>query len=130
MATVSYQKDQTIYQSGEKMKTISLIVRGGVYQKKKDAVISLEQGQLVGITDVAFEEYQFDYVAKMDTVVYEFEYREQGDLSQIFGTAPDYASAFLLATIKQAKVLSNYFQDRMERSKKLYMIVVRMYEST
>ena len=128
MATVSYQKDQTIYQSGEKMKTISLIVRGGVYQKKKDAVISLEQGQLVGITDVAFEEYQFDYVAKMDTVVYEFEYREQGDLSQIFGTAPDYASAFLLATIKQAKVLSNYFQDRMERSKKLYMIVVRMYE--
>ena len=128
MATVSYQKGQAIYQAGNKMKTISLIVRGGVCQKKKDATISLEPGHLVGITDVAFGEYQFDYFAKIDTVVYEFEYREQKDMNQIFGTAPDYASVFLLATIKQARTLANYFQDCVEKSKKLYMIVVKMYE--
>ena len=128
MATVSYQKDQAIYQAGDKTKTISLIVRGGVCQKKKDAIISLEPGHLVGITDVAFGEYQFDYFAKIDTVVYEFDYREPKDMNQIFGTAPDYASVFLLATIKQAKVLSLFFQESVEKSKKLYMIVVKMYE--
>lgn len=128
MAAVSYQEGQIIYRTGDKMKSISLIVKGGVYQKQREAVVLLEPGHLVGITDVSLCEYQCDYYAKMETLVYEFEYHEVEDMKTIFATAPDYASVFLLATIKQANSLSHYFKDSMEKSKKLYMIVIKAYE--
>ena len=128
MAAVSYQEGQIIYKTGDKMKSISLIVKGGVCQKGKEVAITLEPGHLVAITDVSFGEYQCDYYAKMDTVVYEYEYREQRDIYRIFETAPDYANVFLLSTIKQAKALTNYYIACVEKSKKLYLLVVKMYQ--
>ena len=128
MAAVLYEKGSVICKAGERMKDISLIVKGCVSQKMSNMEITLEAGYLIGLMDAPKCEYQCDYIALEDTTVYAFSYAEPEDLKEIFTIQQDYASVFLLAALKQMQVMSRLFVEAMDQTKRLYYLVIKVHK--
>lgn len=128
MAAVLYEKGTVICKAGERMKNISLIVKGYVSQNLSNVKITLEAGYLIGLMDAPRCEYQCDYVAIEDTTVYSFPYEEIDDLNKIFTSQQDYASVFLLAALKQMRGMNNLFVEAMNRTKRMYFLVIKVHK--
>lgn len=128
MAAVSYGKGSVICKAGERMENISLIVKGSVSQNLSTIKIILEAGYLIGLMDAPKCEYQCDYIAIEDTTVYMFPYKKPEDLEDIFTNQQDYAGVFLLAMLKQMQGMSKLFVDAMERTKKMYFLVIKVHK--
>lgn len=128
MAAVLYEKGSLIGKAGERIKDISLIVKGCVSQNLSDVKITLEPGYLIGLMDAAKGEYQCDYVALEDTTVYAFSYAEPEDLNVIFTNQEDYAGVFLLASLKQMQVMSRLFVEAVDRTRRMYLLVIKVHK--
>jgi len=128
MAAIQYEKGTVICKAGERMKSISLIVKGYVSQNLSNIKITLEPGYLIGLMDAPRCEYQCDYIAIEDTTVYSFPYEEIDDLKRIFTGQKDYADVFLLAALKQMQGMNSLFVEAMNRTKRMYLLVIKIHQ--
>lgn len=122
MNTINYKKDSLIYKAGESMQELGLIVKGSVRQETKETTLLWEAGHLIGLAGCDTCVYAADYYAHSDVTIYRFPYSTTDDMMEILTKQEEYGSVFILATLKQTRVLLEEYVRLYEVAKKLYMV--------
>ncbi len=123
MNTKNYKKDTLIYQAGESMNELGLIVKGTVRQDTKESSVILETGHLIGLAGCDECVYAANYFAQDDVTIYEFPYKSTKDMTAILSKQQEYGSVFILAALKQTRLFLEEYAKTYEVAKKLYITI-------
>lgn len=126
MAMLKVPKGQHFIKRGSKMKTLYLIIQGKVRQKSKNDEIQIGSGNMIGIMECIAGNYQNDYMAEEECILYSFSYLSTADFNVIFDTQPKYAPAFLTASYKEATVLIERYQKYYQCAYDYYVFCIDM----
>ncbi len=93
--TLELKKGQTLYHKGAPVKQMAFLKSGHIQAKDDRVGFLIEEGQIVGILDVAFDTYNFSYIATEDTVVVCLPYAGAEDLEMATRTYNQYCTGFV-----------------------------------
>lgn len=128
MAQVNIAKGQKILKRGDKLKEISIILKGSVRQVTKTDEWKLDSGCMVGIMDVVKGISSCDYYAQEDCTLYNFPYHTTDDLEKIFKTQIKYAHMFVIASAKQTALVMTRYGVMLRSWEKFYNFCNDMYQ--
>ena len=91
------ERGAAIFTKGMPVDKIAVIAKGNGMISDDYIQIPISQGDLVGILDIASEEYLYDYIATEDSVVCYFDYKDIADIG-ILGTVKSDYRDFIIQT--------------------------------
>ncbi len=121
-----FKQGDLICKKGERIKELGLIVQGSVILKYNSFQCTLEKGHIIGIAGCNITTQECEYIAKENTVIMSFEYRNAGDFMTIFKSG-EYGNVFILAALKQSAQILGEYERLKVTAKKLYQISVEAY---
>lgn len=105
MASIQYQKNQTIVTEGQSLSHLYLILKGSVQVSFPGGSYTLTKGDVIGICEIASDVHLFGYTAMEDTIVANYSYSGFDTLEDLFQTNKDLAGLFSLSIFKQINYL-------------------------
>lgn len=105
MASIQYQKNQTIVTEGQSLSDLYLILKGSVQVSFPGGSYTLSKGDVVGICEIASDVHIFSYMALEDTIVARYSYMGFDTLDDLFQANKDLTGLFSLSIIKQINTL-------------------------
>lgn len=127
MAMVKVPKGQHFIKRGDKMKNLYMIVQGEVRQISNRNEMVMGSGGIIGIMECITVQYQNDYVAKEECILFPIPYSKTQDLEKVFRSQPKYATAFLSASIKETDQVLKRYQQLKNLSKNCYAFAIEKY---
>lgn len=86
---IKLNKGEYLYEKGNDINSISLIIEGRIEAYSSYGVINFEKNNIAGLTDCLYGICIYDYIAAEDAVVHRFAYSSESDLSGVIGACPD-----------------------------------------
>lgn len=105
MASIQYQKNQTIVAEGQSLSHLYLILRGSVQVSFPGGSYTLTKGDVIGICEVASDVHLFNYTALEDTIAANYAYSGFDTFEDLFQSNRDLAGLFCLSVFKQMNYL-------------------------
>lgn len=129
MGIMKVPKGQHFIKQNDKITQLYLIIQGKVRQVQgKDAYL-IENNNLVGLSECLEGNYQDEYIAEEDCILYPFAYEKPQDFLKIFEEQPKYAVAFLQAALRQAREILEEYEHRLLCAEQLYAFIMEAYRN-
>ncbi|MCR4989627.1 MAG: hypothetical protein K6A38_02025 [Lachnospiraceae bacterium] len=109
MAMKEFAKDAVIFEAGQALDRLYLIVRGSVRVTFPGGSYLLKNGDIVGLADINFKETFLKYEAADKTTVVEYAY-EPGKVSELLTGNKDAVKYFLASLFHQLDELSSHYK--------------------
>lgn len=101
MASIQYQKNQTILRKGQSLSHLYLILKGTVKVSFPGGSYTLSKGDVMGICEIASDVHLFEYRALDDIIAANYAYSGFDSLEELFQANKDLAGLFNLSAFKQ-----------------------------
>ncbi len=101
MPEIQIRQGNTIYQKGNPLSMLSIIIEGTVSVTLPGDTLELETGDVVGLIDLYTNTHSYSYVAATDVVVESFPYKSSQSLSAILESDPTFPQLFAASASKQ-----------------------------
>lgn len=116
-------KNSVIYELGEQIDGISLILKGRVLAKNNGSQTILSSGNFVGVSDLNTGRYQSTYVAYDEVLFYCFPTTNNEELIDIFSKNKDYKGLMVASLSRYVCELEKTYQALMRTAEQLYHFV-------
>lgn len=93
--TLELKKGQTLYHKGTPVKQMAFLKSGHIQAKDDRVGFLISEGQIAGILDVAFDTYNFSYIATEETTVVLIPYSGAEDLEMAAKSYNQYTTGFV-----------------------------------
>jgi CRP-like cAMP-binding protein len=110
----NYQRGTTIFENGEHLDKLCLLVKGRVCARNSYLSFEMEGGAILGILDLCEEEYIFDYEAITDVTVILFDCQSMDDMKKLLLTGKDYQNLTVMTMLNQFNVLYDLYKNKLE----------------
>ncbi len=127
MGTKAYNPGDVIYHGGERISTISIVVKGNVLITAGYNTVTVSSGNMLGLTDVYAGEYLFDYTAVSEVTVFEYNYTQSADLLKMLAIKPELAGIFVSTMFKAVAVNLSDYEKLKEQCISLYKFIKSSY---
>lgn len=106
---VSVKEGSCIVQAGQPITRLFVIIKGSVSARFPGAVLVLSKGDVLGLTDLAFESYSSDYTALEDCVLADYAFDGPDSLTALLKANPDYRHIFLAAAFRTVTEIFDHY---------------------
>ena len=129
MGIMKVPKGQHFIKQNDKITQLYLIIQGKVRQLQGKDSYLIENNNLVGLSECLEGNYQDEYIAEEDCILYPFAYEKPQDFLKIFEEQPKYAVAFLQAALRQAREILEEYEHRLLGAEQLYAFIMEAYRN-
>lgn len=105
MAGITLEKGKRIYNSGQPMTSVHLIVKGKVLAEYPGGDYQLGKGDVIGICELCSEVHFLGYITLEDTVILTYPVSNMDALEDLLQKHPDVTRLFLLSLFHQINIL-------------------------
>ncbi|MDF2878599.1 MAG: hypothetical protein K0S30_1695 [Clostridia bacterium] len=116
-------KDSVIYDTGEQIDSISLIIKGRVLAKNNGSKTILGSGNFIGVSDLNMGRYQSSYIAYDDVLFYCFPVSNNEELAEVFATNKDYKGLMVASLTRHVSELEKTYQALLQTAEQLFHFV-------
>lgn len=116
-------KDSIIYDLGEQIESISLILKGRVLAKSNGSKTMLGSGSFIGVSDLNMGRYQSTYTAYDDVLFYCFPVSNNEELAEVFASNKDYKGLMVASLTRYVNELEKTYQELSQSAEQLYQFV-------
>lgn len=121
-------KGAMIFEKGSEFSKIAVIVRGSGMISDEYIQIPINQGDLIGILDIASDKYLYNYVATEDCVVCYFDFNDIGDVAALEGTVEKYKDFIIQMECDQMEEMIDINETLDGVTKKVFDYIKKYYE--
>ncbi len=121
-------KDTVIFQEGDTVTHIFIILKGHILAKNRGSKITLFQGNIIGIPDLYIGKYISEYVVQEDAVIYPFLAHNPADLEDIFSMNKEYQGVVMYSLCNYIKKMNVLMEELKDCSDFLYNFVQDIYK--
>lgn len=116
-------KDSIIYDLGEEIDSISLILKGRVLAKNEGSKAILGSGNFIGVSDLNMSRYQSSYTAYDDVLFYCFPVKNNEELAEVFASNKDYKGLMVASLTRYVNELEKTYRTLMQTAEQIYQFV-------
>ncbi|WP_180272725.1 cyclic nucleotide-binding domain-containing protein [Konateibacter massiliensis] len=127
MMTRKLAAGAVIYQEGDAIKEVSIIVTGSVKAKGKYGENVLMAGNVIGVLEMGTGRYLYNYVADEETLICYFTVETTEELCNIFAKDASYPGIVVSSLSKQMISLTGEFESLRGLSSRLYGFIQKEY---
>lgn len=140
MAGITLEKGATIYNSGQPMTTLHLIMEGRITVSYPGGSYRLGKGDVIGICEICSEIHFLNYTVAEDATILTYAFTNTAVLDELLRKHPDVARLFLLSAFQQMNILlercsvsdlnCNSLYQSLQEDLKKYDLLCRRYRIT
>ncbi len=127
MAGIDLQKNTVIYQAGQPMTALHLIVSGRVNVSYPGGRYTLGKGDVIGLCEITSEIHYLNYTAAENINILTYPYSNSDTLLDLLQKHPDVARLFLVSSFRQINMLLNRCDISEVTSSDLFSGLVQYY---
>lgn len=127
MAGIDLQKNTVIYQAGQPMTALHLIVSGKVNVSYPGGKYVLGKGDVIGLCEITSEIHYLNYTAAENINILTYPYSNSDTLLDLLQKHPDVARLFLVSSFRQINMLLNRCDISEMTSSDLFSGLVQYY---
>ena len=127
MATQSVSEGEILFQSGQPMDSLLLIVSGTVKLLFPGGELLLEKGDVIGLLEIDYDTHCFSYEATSETTCISYPYSKENSLNNLFASNEDVANLFALSMFKQVCSLLDHYEMDKYACSNLYQYMTDSY---
>lgn len=127
MATQSVSEGEILFQSGQPMDSLLLIVSGTVKLLFPGGELLLEKGDVIGLLEIDYDTHCFSYEATSETTCISYPYSKEESLNNLFASNEDVANLFALSMFKQVCSLLDHYEMDKYACSNLYQYMTDSY---
>lgn len=116
-------KDSIIYDLGEQIDSISLILKGRVLAKSNGSKVILGSGNFIGASDLNAGRYQNSYIAYDDVLFYCYPVKNNEELTEIFTSNKDYKGLMVASLTRYVNEVEKTYQTLLQTAEQLYQFI-------
>lgn len=128
MATQSVPAGQIIYQSGQPLNNLLLIVSGEVKLLFPGGELLLEKGDVIGLLEIDYDTHCFTYEAAADTSLISYPYSNDKPIGNLFASSEDLTNLFAISMFKQVCALLDHYEMVKYACSNLYQSLLDNYD--
>ncbi|MDE7435082.1 MAG: cyclic nucleotide-binding domain-containing protein [Lachnospiraceae bacterium] len=128
MAMVKVPKGSLFIRRGERTNTMYMLAEGSVRQKTLYETVTLPAGSTIGIEECVTGQYQNDYIALEDCVLYPLSYSGTSDLERLLRNQPKYGEVLLYTAVRDAGYWLNRYDKIREMAKRYEAKAAEFYQ--
>lgn len=117
MAVVKVPKGSMFIKRGDRTNTMYMLAQGSVQLKTLYETVTLPAGSTIGILECVTGQYQNDYVALEDCILYPLSYSGTSDLERLLRNQPKYGEVLLYTAVRDAGYWLNRYDKIREMAK-------------
>lgn len=121
-------KGVTIYNEGEPVESICLVLKGRVLIEKRGVRLIVGSGNFLGVSDLEEGTYGVSYTAYDNTVVFPFKARESEEIENIVAINKEYGSLMVASLSKYIKELKDVQKSLLNGANALYTFLKVKYD--
>ena len=127
MATQSVSEGEILFQSGQPLDSLQLIVNGTVKLLFPGGELLLEKGDVIGLLEIDYDTHCFSYEATSETTCISYPYSKENTLNDLFASNEDIANLFALSMFKQVCSLLDHYEMAKYACGNLYQYMTDSY---
>lgn len=127
MATQSVSEGEILFQSGQPMDSLLLVVSGTVKLLFPGGELLLEKGDVIGLLEIDYDTHCFSYEATSETTCISYPYSKENALDNLFASNEDLANLFALSMFKQTCALLDHYEMAKYACSNLYQYMTGSY---
>lgn len=127
MATQSVSEGEILFQSGQPMNSLLLVVSGTVKLLFPGGEILLEKGDVIGLLEIDYDTHCFSYEAASETTCISYPYSKENALNNLLASNEDLANLFALSMFKQVCALLDHYEMAKYACSNLYQYMTNSY---
>ena len=127
MATQSVSEGEILFQSGQPMDSLLLIVSGTVKLLFPGGELLLEKGDVIGLLEIDYDTHCFSYEAASEATCISYPYSKENALNNLFASNEDLANLFALSMFKQVCALLDHYEMSKYACSNLYQYMTNSY---
>lgn len=127
MATQSVSEGEILFQSGQPLDSLLLIVNGTVKLLFPGGELLLEKGDVIGLLEIDYDTHCFSYEATSETTCISYPYSKENTLNDLFASNEDIANLFALSMFKQVCSLLDHYEMAKYACGNLYQYMTDSY---
>lgn len=127
MATQSVSEGEILFQSGQPMDSLQLILSGTVKLLFPGGELLLEKGDVIGLLELDYDTRCFNYEAVTDTSYISYPYTKEKSMNNLFASSEDLANLFALSMFKQICALLDHYEISKYACSNLYQYMTDSY---
>ena len=105
MAGITLDKGKRVYNSGQPMTALHLLIKGKVLVEYPGGTYQLGKGDVIGICELCSEVHFLGYATLEETVILTYPVNSLDALDDLLQKHPDVARLFLLSLFHQINIL-------------------------
>lgn len=126
--TVTYLPDSTLFESGQVLDSLGLIIKGSVQASFSNYSIQLNKGDVIGISEICLDSHVLTYKSQADTLVMLYPFSGIANLTSLLSGHADLASLFLLSTFRQIHSLFQCYKNSKEQCNALHKQFLELWK--
>ncbi len=123
-----YSKGSKIYQLGDAVSSIAMIIKGRVQIQNDSSRVVVGSGNFLGMHDLYAGRYQSAYVAYEDAMLYMFPIERKEDLEQILSMNNEYHGLMVATLYRMIYELDLIYQEMIKNSSEIYQFITEQYQ--
>lgn len=127
MATQSVSEGEILFQSGQPIDSLLLIVSGTVRLLFPGGELLLEKGDVIGLLEIDYDTHCFQYEAASETTCISYPYSKASALEALFASNEDFANLCALSMSRQVCALLDYYEMEKYACSNLYQYMSDSY---
>ena len=127
MAGIDLQKNTVIYQAGQPMTALHLIVSGKVIVSYPGGKYLLGKCDVIGLCEITSEVHFLSYTAAENVNILTYPYANSDTLQDLLQKHPDVARLFLISSFRQINMLLNRYDVAEVAASDLFSGLVQYY---
>ncbi len=127
MSEIQIKQGNTIYEKGNALTIISIIMEGSVSVSLPNGSLKLVQGDVIGILDLYTALHSYTYAASSDVVVDSYPYKSIDSLQAIMSEDSSYCEFFARSAFKQFFAVADFYQRSTGLCDSLYSTLMEYY---
>lgn len=129
MATRVYKAGETIYQIGDKITEVSIIIKGNAEASSEHSRSTVTAGNILGIPEAYAGEHIFNITALDEVTVYSYKYTSPEDLVLILRMKPELGAVITHSMFRAISINIAKYETLLKNSQSLYKYIKDNYES-
>lgn len=121
-------KGVTIYQEGETVESICLVLKGRVLVEKRGVRLVVGSGNFLGVSDLEEGVYGISYTAFDNAVVFPFAVRDAAEIENVVAANKEYGSLMVASLSKYIRELKGVQKSLLSGANALYSFLKVQYD--
>lgn len=117
------EKNSIIYDFGEQVDSISLILKGRVIAEREGSKVILGSGNFIGSSDLNVGKYQSTYIAYEDVMLFCYPVKSNDELVDIFVSNKDYKGLMVASLTRYVNELASTYTALQQTGDRLYQFI-------